>query len=480
MSDDGADSDAAAAPFTVLIVDDQRSARRVLTDLLARMGGLRLVEAGSLAEARACVARDRPDAALIDIRLSDDPRDRGGLVLAAELRAATSVVPVIVTASSEMASVRTAMRAGVFDFLLKDDLCPEVLVPVVEQLRERRRLELEVVALRARGAPDTAASALVGASRAMSELRARIQRVALSTRPALITGPTGSGKELVAQAVHRAGPHPEAPFIDVNCAAIPESLVQSQLFGHERGAFTGAERRHPGFFGAVGEGTLFLDEVGELPLGMQGQLLRVLETDRFQPVGAPAPLPFRGRVVAATHRDLRQMVAGGRFRDDLFFRLNVLTLLVPPLADHREDIPALAAHFLRRIQRPLRFSADALDALSGAPWPGGVRQLRNLIERLAVFADDDLVTAAALAQCAAPDELPGPAAAPSGEVLRRLAAEVLQLPHADKLAAVEQAVVAEAARRALGNKSAAARILGIDRKALDRRLGRSSENESGP
>jgi two-component system response regulator HydG len=464
----GAATGPGPAALAVLIVDDQRSARWVLVEILGRVSGVRTVEAATVDEARAALAREPFDVALIDIRLGDDPGDRSGLALVGEIVASSAVVPVVVTGVGEMANVRAAMRLGAFDFLLKDDLCPEVVVPVIEELRDRRRLEREVLALRARVAGGEAPMReLVGSSRAMMDLVARIRRVGLSARPVLVTGPTGSGKELVARAIHRAGPNPEAPLLDVNCGSIPASLAESQLFGHERGAFTGAERRSPGLLGAVAEGTLFLDEIGELPLPIQSQLLRVIETGRFRAVGATGDQPFRGRVVAATHRDLRAMVAEGQFREDLFFRLNVLVVPVPALSDRREDIPALVAHFLRDAGRPLTLSSEAMQTLMRSAWPGNVRQLRNLIDRLVVFAEDDLVTPAVLAVLSAPDAI-----VPGDEALSGLARSVLRLDQPNKLAAMERAVVAEAVHMARGNKSAAARLLGLDRKALDRRLSR--------
>ena len=193
-------------------------------------------------------------------------------------------------------------------------------------------------------------------------------------------------------AIHAQGPHPDEPLLDLNCGAIPEALMESQLFGHERGAFTGADRRQDGYFALVRKGTLFLDEIAELSLPLQAKLLRVLETGRFRPVGASAVARFGGRIVAATHANLSELVSRGQFREDLLYRLDVLTVPVPALAERTEDIPALVAHFVRQQQRALRFTAEAMDLLCCMPWPGNVRQLRNLIDRLAVFAEDEEIT----------------------------------------------------------------------------------------
>jgi DNA-binding NtrC family response regulator len=311
---------------------------------------------------------------------------------------------------------------------------------------------------------------MVGSSAVMRALHQRILRVGPSSRPVLVLGPTGCGKELCAAAIHRAGASPRAPLVDINCGALPGTLAESQLFGHERGSFTGADRYQPGFFESVGEGTLFFDEIGELPPGVQVTLLRVLETGRFRPLGAHTDLPFRGRVVAATHRDLSALVSKGVFREDLFFRLNVLVLSVPALAERREDIPALLAHFAGLQPVPLRFTSEAVEALVRAPWPGNVRQLRNVVDRLAVYLDGDLVTLDLLRTSGALDPLPSHV-----QPLEQLARSIVALSLPDKLGAIERALVCEALQRAEGNKSAAARLLGIDRKAFERRLSRQEQ-----
>jgi DNA-binding NtrC family response regulator len=340
-------------------------------------------------------------------------------------------------------------------------------LPVLTELRSRRRLEHEVRELRARrqeAEPGT--SRLVGVSPAMEQLRETIRRAALSDRPVLVTGPTGSGKELVVEALHTLGPHPEQPLLDLNCGAIPEALMESQLFGHAKGAFTGADREQQGYLTLVKQGTLFLDEVAELPATLQAKLLRVLETSVFRPVGAATQGRFEGRVVAATHADLSERVRAGTFREDLFYRLNVLAVRVPPLSERREDIPVLVSHFCRGQRRPLRFSQGALDMLTGAAWPGQVRQLRNLVDRVAAFADDDLITPEALG----PFITESPASNTNADVLQAIAQKILRLPNENKLEAIEEALVAEAVRLSDGNKSGAARLLGMHRKAVSRRL----------
>jgi DNA-binding NtrC family response regulator len=456
----------------VLIVDDQSSARRVLASIVSKLGEAEIREACDLAEARRALDAEPFDVALIDLRLGADARNRDGLTLVQEIRTRTTAVPIIVTASHEMSEIRTAMRLGAYDYILKDELCDELVLPVLAALGSRRRLEREVQALRARqSGTEPIAPALVGTSRPMQLLRDAIRRVSLSERPVLVVGPTGAGKELVVGAIHAHGPRPEEPLLDLNCGAIPEALMESQLFGHEKGAFTGAEQRREGYLALVRQGTLFLDEIAELPLLLQAKLLRVLETGRFRPVGSSAEGRFAGKVIAATHADLEERVRARQFREDLFYRLNVLTVRVPALAERLEDLPALVAHFLAGQHRTLRLSAEALELLGRASWPGNVRQLRNLLDRLAVFAEDDLITPEVLSAF-----LGGKAPGAGEPEIQALARAVLRLPIENKLEAIEDALVAEAMALADGNKSAAARLLGVHRKAVGRRLDEPDKN----
>ena len=451
----------------LLIVDDQASARRVLSAIVGKLDDVEIEEADSLESARRAIENRALDVALLDLRLGSDARNRDGLVLVEEIRARTAIVPIIVTAYQEVAEIRQAMRVGAYDYILKDDLCDELVLPVLTGLRTRRRLEHEVRELRARQPQaEPVMGRLVGVSPAMDLLRETIRRAALSDRPVLVTGPTGSGKELVVEALHTLGPHPDHPLLDLNCGAIPEALMESQLFGHAKGAFTSADREQQGYLTLVKQGTLFLDEVAELPATLQAKLLRVLETGVFRPVGSAAQGRFEGRVIAATHADLTDRVRTGAFREDLFYRLNVLAIRVPPLGERREDVPALVAHFCRGQKRPLRFSAGALDLMMGSAWPGHVRQLRNLVDRVAAFADDDLVTPEALA----PFLAESPASNTNADVLQSTAQNILRLPIENKLEAIEEALIAEAVRLSDGNKSGAARLLGLHRKAVSRRL----------
>jgi DNA-binding NtrC family response regulator len=273
------------------------------------------------------------------------------------------------------------------------------------------------------------------------------------------------------QAIHSLGTSPDTPFVDLNCGALPASLLESQLFGHEKGAFTGADARHVGYLAAVGYGTLFLDEIGELEPALQAKLLRVLEARTFRSVGSTTEQRFLGRVIAATHVDLEQGVREGRFREDLYYRLNVLTLRVPSLDERREDIPALVAHFAAHQEIRMSFTSDAIATLAAAQWPGNVRQLRNIVDRLAVMHDGQIDAAAVRAVMELGDQ-------PPNDPIRELARLVLRLDSGDKLALVERALVEEAMREAQANKSGAARLLGVHRKVVERLMQRAQDQSS--
>lgn len=367
----------------VLIVDDHAPARRAIARCLKPLPHLEIFEAASLNAARQLLERQHTDVALIDLRLDEDnPTDRGGLVLVRELRESGAAVPIVVTSSSEMGEIRSAMRAGAYAYILKDELSEELVLPVLTELQHRRSLEGEVLELHG----------LVGRSPSMERLRQVIKKVAAVDAPVLIQGPTGSGKELVARAIHALSPRRSEPLATVNCGALSESLVEAQLFGYSKGAFTGADRTHPGYFAESGRGTLFLDEIAELPAEVQTKLLRVVENRTYRALGSASDCRFEGRLLAATHVDLAQRIAANRFRADLYYRLEILTIRVPSLDERKEDIPVLVDHFAKDTLQRVRFSEAALEALTRWDWPGNVRQLRNLVHRLAVFVDHDFVT----------------------------------------------------------------------------------------
>jgi DNA-binding NtrC family response regulator len=461
----------------ILIVDDQRSARRVLRTMLSALEDVEVVEAGSMEEAFALIQKTPPDLLLLDIRLSPDARDRGGLDLLRKLRATGSSVPaVMVTSLVELSEIREAMRNGAQDYVLKDELCPEMLLPIVRTFRERLALRGEVARLRERVERSWGLAAIVGNSRGIENVRHMIRRVADASATVLVRGETGTGKELVARALHEMSTRRNEPFVAVNCSALPGTLIESLIFGHERGAFTGAERRTRGQLELAGGGTMLLDEIAEMPIDLQAKLLRVLEDRKFRPLGAEEERPLMARIVASTHVDLQRRIAEGRFREDLFYRLNVVTLHVPSLADRVEDIPELVSAFSADMPRKLRFTENAMAWLARRPWPGNVRELRNVIERVALLAEEDTVDVAAL------EELANPANAGDARLeIDRIARSLLALPDrlGSKLDVIERAILHHAIEACGGNKSAAARLIGVDRKALERRWERLSDAPEG-
>ena len=303
-----------------------------------------------------------------------------------------------------------------------------------------------------------------GRTEVMARIFGQTRRMGESRLPVLITGPTGSGKDVMARLIHGKGACRQDPFVDLNCAAIPENLVESLLFGHEKGVFTGATTSHPGYFGLVGHGTLFLDEIAELPLSQQAKLLRVMENREYRPIGSASVRPFHGRVIAATHADMARRVTEKRFRSDLYYRLNVLHLKVPGLSDRREDIADFVDFFRMRAERPLDFTEGALALLARQEWPGNIRQLRNVVDRVAVLSDRNPVDSQTLSRFLdVADRLPD-------TDLDGIAERLLTLECTDKLQAIEGALVRQAMERSRGNKSEAARLLGVHRKVVERRF----------
>ena len=460
----------------ILFVDDQRSARRVLRQMLQALDDVEIVEASSEPEALVVVEETAPDLLLLDIRLAEDTRDRGGLEVLRKLRAGGASTPaVMVTSSTELGEVREAMRLGAQDYVFKDELSPELLLPIIEGLRERMILKGQVARLREKVDRTFGVNAIVGSSPQMDRVRRLVSKVGDSAATVLVRGPTGSGKEMVARALHEVSERRDGPFIAVNCSALPHALIESLIFGHERGAFTGAERRARGQLELAAGGSILLDEIAEMPSGLQAKLLRVLEDRRFRPLGSPVELKLEARVIAATHVDLEKRIEDGRFREDLFYRLNVVSIDVPPLEVRAEDIPELVSSFCAELPRKLRFDDEAIGWLCRRRWPGNVRELRNVIERLALLADSDAVDVAVLEELAQERTSVGTRAE-----IDRLARALLALPDrlGSKLQVIERAVLHHAIEACGGNKSAAARLIGVERKHLERkweRLGGAEE-----
>jgi len=448
-----------------LLLDDQRAARSVLKRLLEDRPDIEVVEAASADEARLRVETQEIDAMLLDIRLSDAPNDRGGLDFLRWARSTGRTMPaVMVTGVSELLEIREAMRQGAQDYVLKDELCAEMILPIVDGIRERFALKGEVLRLREQVDHRQGLPALVGASAAIERVRKLARRVADADAPILVRGATGSGKEMVARAIHYSGKRANEPLLAVNCSALPGTLIESLVFGHQRGAFTGADRRVRGQLELAGAGTLLLDEIAEMPIELQAKLLRVIEDRKFRPLGAEEEVTLDARIIAATHVDLERRIENGTFREDLYFRLNVVTIDVPALSERDDDIPHLVQTFASELTRALRFTDAAITWLRTHHWPGNVRELKNAIERLALLSESDVIDVPIL------EELVGNDGAVVERELTRLAKTLLTLTTKEpsKLDAIQRALVEQALAAAKGNKSAAARLLGVHRKMLER------------
>jgi two-component system nitrogen regulation response regulator GlnG len=459
----------------VLIADDEPSIRFVLRETL-EAAGHRVSEVASGDDALRLLAEASFDLAFCDIRM---PGASGLDLLERARTVGSDTAIVIITAQNTFENAVEAMKRGAFDYLTKPFGTQQVLALVEKALRSRA-LESEVRALRralGKGAP--ASERLVGRSAALLDVFKTIGRVARSDVPVLVTGESGTGKELIARAIHAASPRAAGPFVAVNAAAIPRELLESELFGHERGAFTGAVEARAGRFREASGGTLFLDEIGDMPVDLQAKLLRVLQTGEVTSVGGRRAEAVSVRILAATHRDLDAAVATGAFREDLLYRLRVVPIAVPPLRERREDIPPLIDHFLARYDAELTdsmhlISPAAIEKLTRHPWPGNVRELENAIKRALVLAaaevigDEDF----AFLDGGAPGERTALSleALVRGETEAALDAGGTGDVHGALLARVEKPLIETALARTGGNQLRAAELLGINRNTLRKRI----------
>jgi DNA-binding NtrC family response regulator len=445
----------------LLVVDDDRAMREMLTSLFKERG-LAVEDAVSAGAALARAAEHDFDVVLSDVRMPG----LSGVELVGQLRKLRPGTPVVLmTAFGSIDSAVEAMRTGAFDYLTKP-FEPDAVILAVERALAHRALALENEQLRRAVDRSTSLGELIGRSPAMREMFALIKRIAHTRSSVLITGESGTGKEVVARAIHFHGDRSEKPFVPINCTAIPEGLLESELFGHVRGAFTGAHASKRGLFEKADGGTLFLDEIGDMGLALQGKLLRVLQDREIRPVGGTQSVRVDVRIIAATNRDLEAEIAAGRFREDLFYRLNVIPIHIPPLRERPEDIPVLAEAFLRRHAEGRRsfLSPEAMERLQSHPWRGNARELENVLERALALSDSETL---------GPDDIPLPgapvAAAPKGENFLAAAAA-----RGTTLHELGERYTEEVLRATGGNKVRAARILGIDRKTLYRRAEREA------
>ncbi|WP_225763049.1 sigma-54 dependent transcriptional regulator [Stenotrophomonas sp. Marseille-Q4652] len=452
---------------SALVVDDERDIRELLVLTLGRMG-LRISTAANLAEARELLASNPYDLCITDMRLPDG----NGIELVSEISQNYPRTPVaMITAFGSMDLAVEALKAGAFDFVSKPvDIA--VLRGLVKHALELNNSERPAPP----PPPPEQAARLLGDSPAMGELRATITKVSRSQAPVYIWGESGVGKELVARTIHEQGARAAGPFVPVNCGAIPTELMESEFFGHRKGSFTGAHADQPGLFQAASGGTLFLDEVAELPLQMQVKLLRAIQEKSVRPVGASTEVPVDVRILSATHKDLGLLVEEGRFRHDLYYRINVIELRVPPLRERRGDLPQLAASILTRLARshgrptPL-LSPSALEALASYSFPGNVRELENILERALALAEEDTIGASDLRLPHPPVARAGMAGAPAGpmqEAVVDIDPASAALP--SYIEQMERAAIQKALEENRWNKTKTAAQLGITFRALRYKL----------
>ncbi len=458
----------------ILVVDDDEGVRELLLKILTREG-YRAEAAASGAEALGQLQKNVYDIMLSDIRMPE----MDGLALVSQVRQIDSQMPIILmTAFATVDSAIAALRIGVQDYIMKPFDNREVLAavkkaltttddpPVLSGAGSRSKIRAAEESTSGASATAPVSGYITAASSKMRPVIEMVQRVAASTASILLCGETGTGKELAARGIHDASPRAAKPFVKVNCAALPENLLEAELFGYERGAYTGAVSSKPGRFEIAHGGSILLDEVGELPLPLQGKLLRVLQEKSFERLGGVKSIVVDVRVIAATNRDLEQMVAAGTFRQDLFYRLNVIAIELPPLRERPEDIIPLAYEFLLSLQgdhpRVHKLSMETEQALQGYPWPGNIRELHNLIERGVVISLGDTIHLKDL-----PDKFHQPP-------------DLASINNLDCVVdGAEQAAIVRALEQTGGNRSQAAEILGISRRSLHRKLSRYSLSGSG-
>ena len=432
----------------ILVVDDDRAHATMLSAMLGSWG-YEVDTAGDGAEAVARVRERAYDAVLTDVRMAEVD----GIEALRRIRLYNPCLPVLImTAYSSVDTAVNALKAGAFDYLHKPIDFDELRRGLVRALEHAGRNREAV----APGAGEGPPAGMIGDSAPMRELFAMIRAVAPSEASVLILGESGTGKELVARALHEGSPRRTRPLVTVNCAALAENLLESELFGHEKGAYTGAQRQREGRFVQADGGTLFLDEIGEMAVSLQAKLLRALQEGEVQRLGGDRPLRVDVRVIAATNRDLESEVRAGNFREDLFYRLNVIALKVPALRERAGDIPLLAAHFLNRFAARNRkafrgFSPRAMDLMLRHPWPGNVRELENVVERAVILAPGEMVTEADL-----PASLREAVDSPEQDVV----------PGGQSLEDVEREAIVRTLEQVGNNKSEAARVLGVTRVTL--------------
>lgn len=440
--------------YLILVADDEEIVREMLEDTL-KEEGYRVATAKDGKEALEKIDSLAPDAVLLDNRM---PEMSGVEVLEFIRRAGAGVPVILMTAYGSTEVTIQATKLGAFDYIVKPFQVRDLL-SILERATAMRRLSSQVEALRKELSQNLSGAVLIGQSAQMQEVYKTIGRVADTDVTVLLQGESGTGKEMVARAIHLNSSRQDQPFIKINCASIPENLLESELFGHERGSFTGATSRRLGKFEIANRGTIFLDEIGETTLNTQAKLLRVLQDKEYERVGGNETIRVDVRILAATNKDLKKAVAEGTFREDLFFRLNVVTIWVPPLRERTEDIPELVNYFLARYSRQFNkhvqgISREALDLLKKYHWPGNVRELQNVCERAVVMATGTVIT---------PEDIPFPLKA-AGQGLAPAPAKGMSLK--EILLEMEKQVILNALKENNWNRTVTAQQLGISRRTL--------------
>jgi DNA-binding NtrC family response regulator len=443
----------------VLVVDDDAGTREVFGELLQRWG-YEVEQTSDGHDALKLTSELHPDVIISDLVM---PK-LDGLALARALREESPETPlIIITGKGTIDAAVEAVREGVFDFVEKP-LDPARLKVILQRALEKRHIEHEMQVLRRRLGQVDAGVGLIGQSPAMRRVMDLVEKVAPSKASVVITGQSGTGKEMVARAIHQLSPRRDKPFIAINCSAIPAGLMESEMFGHERGAFTGADQRRLGAWELADGGTLFLDEVAEIPIDLQAKFLRVLEDERVRRLGGKSEISVDVRVISATNRDLKDEIKTGRFREDLYFRLNVFQIPLAPLKERRDDIPLLVQHFIDRFSREggkklLGVSPQSMKFLCDYAWPGNIRELRNTLERAVILCGGGVIDV---------EHLPAELSVGGGE------SAYLKLPFGLPLREVEKEYILSSLGRMQNNKARTAQALGISEKTLYNKLYRYS------
>ena len=438
----------------ILVVEDERHMREILRMLL-ESEGYQVTGAENGDHGVELLGKEIFNLVITDIKM---PGVDGFGVLKKAIEVSPETVVIMITAFGTMESALEAMKMGAYDYVHKPFKIDEIRL-IVKKALEKQKMQRQLSLLRQRAAlePD---EHIVARSPAMKELMRMLPRVAESRANVLITGESGTGKDLMANAIHALSPRKEADFVAINCAALPEGLLESELFGYMRGAFTGASQNKQGYFELADKGTIFLDEIGEMSVQLQSKLLRVIETGVFRRLGGTTDITVDARIISATNKDLDAAVKGGAFREDLFYRLNAIPLRLPPLRERREDIPALIDHFLKKRNKDRRFDKNALDALVNHAWRGNIRELENVVERILLFSDGQVIRigdipAGITGDCQGAHDLPAPG---EGFALETL------------LEDIEKDYLLKSLARTGGKKTEAARLLGLSFRSFRHRL----------